>query len=293
MGMTREKLRTISSNAEAYYDPFPQLKPPRPFAKKPSALKIREIDRPRDPLFEVQNRIYSALLRDIEMPEYICGGVKGRSVLDNVAHHATQTIIVTLDIKSWFPTITTNQVYFVWHTVLKCSDKIARLLTKLTTFNGHLPQGAPTSTALSNLVLYSVDAVIRKCAAEHGVNYSSWVDDLVLSGSKARQLIPVVVAILKRAGFKISRCKLRVMGPGKQRVVNGVIAGEKPSISIQNRDRIRAALYRLKMRHIREEDMDRYIATQKGRIAYLAMVNPRQARRFEIELAQILEKQTC
>ncbi|HEY2975559.1 MAG TPA: reverse transcriptase family protein, partial [Pyrinomonadaceae bacterium] len=221
------------------------------------------------------------------MPAYLCGGVKGRSVLDNVAHHQRASLIVTLDIKSWFPSITARQVYFVWRRVLKCSHEVAKLLTTLTTFNGYLPQGAPTSTTLSNLVLFSIDAPIRKAAAAVGVNYSSWVDDLPLSGSQARQLIPLVIETLKRSGFKISRSKLKVMGSGKQRQVNGVIAGEKPSISKENRDRIRAALHRLRVGDIREEDRDRYIATQKGRIAYLASINPGQARIFQAQLAQL------
>lgn len=292
LAIPREKLRSIACESNSHYDPYPQQKPERPFARKKSKLKIREIDRPRDPLLEVQKRIYRTLLRDIEMPAYICGGVKGRSVLDNITHHQSASLIVTVDIKAWFPSITTHHVYFVWRTVLKCSHEVAKLLTTLTTYDGHLPQGAPTSTALSNLVLYSIDAPIRKAAAAHGVNYSSWVDDLPLSGPEARQLIPIVIATLKRWGFKVSRSKLKVMGSCKQRVVNGVIPGEKPSISKQKRDRIRAALHRLRVGDIREEDRDSYIATQKGRIVYLASVNSSQARVFEVQLAQLLEGST-
>jgi RNA-directed DNA polymerase len=290
LGIPREKLRSIASEADSHYNPFFQIKPPRPFAIKPSKIKVREIDRPLDPLLEVQKQIYFTLLRDLHVPEYICGGVKGRSVLDNVAHHQNEPTIVSLDIKSWFPSINAHQIYFVWRVVLKCSHKVARLLTKLTTFNGHLPQGAPTSTTLANFVLYSIDAQIRKAAALHGVNYSSWVDDIAFSGSNARKLIPIAVSIFKSEGFRISRSKLKVMGRSKQQEVNGVIAGIRPSISKKKRDQIRAALHHLSVGDIRDEDTARYIATQKGRIAYLASVNPDQARRFEIELARILEK---
>ena len=290
LAIPREKLRVIADESDSHYYPYSQPKPERPFARKKSKPKNREIDRPRDPLLEVQKRIYRTLLRNIEMPEYICGGVKGRSVLDNVAHHQSASQLVTLDIKSWFPSITARHVYFVWRRVLKCSHEVAKLLTALTTFNGHLPQGAPTSTMLSNMVLYSIDGPIRKAASALGVNYSSWVVDLPLSGSQARQLIPIVIATLKRRGFKISRSKLKVMGSGKQRIVNGVIAGEKPSIPKENRDRIRAALHRFRIGDIRDEDRDRYIATQKGRIMYLASVNPAQARIFQAELARLLER---
>lgn len=224
LGMPREKLERIAAEAHTFYNPKSLPKLPRPFAKKESKVKVREIDRPCDPLLEVQRRIHHILLRDLSVPEYICGGVKGRSVLHNVAFHQNAKTLVTLDIKSWFLSITARRIYFVWRRVLNCSRKVARLLTTLTTFNGYLPQGAPTSTTLSNMVLYSIDLAIRKVAKARGVAYSSWVDDLPLSGARARDLIPVVITTLKRAGFKISRSKLKVMGARKQRVVNGVVA---------------------------------------------------------------------
>jgi RNA-directed DNA polymerase len=289
LGISREKLRNIARDADSHYNPFSQIKPPRPFARKESKIKVREIDQPLDPLREVQKRIYRILLRDLDLPAHIKGGVKGRSVLDNVKHHQNETTLVTLDIKSCFPSITSHQVYFVWRVVLKCSHKVARLLTRLTTFKGHLPQGAPTSTTLANLVLNSIDAPVRKAAAELGVNYSSWIDDIPLSGSEARNLIPLAVSTFKRKGFRVARSKLKVMGGRKRREVNGVIAGATPSISRKKRDRIRAALHRLKLGDIRDEERDGYIATQKGRIAYLATINPNQARKFEMELAQLTE----
>lgn len=290
LGIPRETLRNIASDADSHYNPFSQIKAPRPFARKKSKAKIREIDRPLEPLLEIQKRIYRILLRNLALPEHICGGVRGRSVLDNVEHHQNESTIVTLDIKSYFPSVTAPQVYFVWRVVLKCSHKVARLLTRLTTFNGHLPQGAPTSTTLANLVLNSIDVPIRKAAAELGVNYSSWIDDIPLSGSHARNLIPLAVSTFKRGGFRVSRSKLKVMGSRKRREVNGVIASARPGISRKKRDRIRAALHHLRVGNIPEQDQASYIATQKGRIGYLVSINPNQARKFEIELAQLVKK---
>jgi hypothetical protein len=284
----REKLLSVANNALSYYKPFPHAKPKRPFARERREAKVRQIDQPTGALVEIQQRIYYSLLRDLRMPEHICGGVKGRSVLTNVAHHQNASLIVSIDIKDYFPSITPGHVYFVWRRVLKCSRQVARLLTRLTTVNGHLPQGAPTSTTLSNMVMHSIDGDIRAAAEDSGVQYSSYVDDLPLSASNARELIPVVISTLKSAGFRISRSKLKVMGGDAQRVVNGVIAGTKPSISKQHRKRIRAALNRLRVDAIREEDRERYIASLKGRIMYLCSVNANQAQPFLLELSRIL-----
>ena len=297
LGIPRATLQEIARRRDSYYTPRTDEKPSQPFAKVKPKPKIRRLDCPQDPLKEVQQRIYRTLLRDLEFPEYLCGGVKGHSVLDNVAHHKGESLLVTIDIKSWFPSITSAAVHFVWYTVLKCSREIADLLTELTTFNGHLPQGSPASMALSNLVLYSIDLPIRRAAASLGVNYSCWVDDLAFSGVNARLMIPVVKSTLKVAGFRISQSKLKVMGGGKQRVVNGVIPGKRPGIPKQTRDRIRAALHHLRVNDICEdvpvadiceEDVESYISTQKGRVTYFKSVNPQQTRRLEEELTSLL-----
>src|SRR5690349_15640278 len=80
LGISREKLRNIARDADSQYNPFSQIKAPRPFARKKSKPKIREIDQPLDPLLEVQKRIYRILLRNLDLPEHICGGVRGRSI---------------------------------------------------------------------------------------------------------------------------------------------------------------------------------------------------------------------
>ena len=299
LGLPRATLQEIAEQCDSYYMPRADEKPLQPFAHVKKNPKIRLLDCPQGPLKEVQRRIYRTLLRDLELPEYLCGGVKGHSVLDNVALHAGESLIVTIDIKSWFPSITSNDVHFVWYTVLKCSREIADLLTSLTTFNGHLPQGSPASMALSNLVLYSIDLPIRRAAASLGVNYSCWVDDLVFSGENARRMIPVVKSTLKVAGFKISQPKLKVMGTTKQKVINGIIPGRKPSIPKQTRERIRSALHHLRVKNICEQvpmgkllvqDVERYIATQKGKLAYFRNVNPQQTRLLEEELLLLQQK---
>ena len=76
-----------------------------------------------------------------------------------------------------------------------------------------------------------------------------------------------------------------MMGAGAQKIVNGVVAGKKPSLSKQRRKRIRAAFYRL--RDIREEDRESYVASLKGRVMYAASVNPDQAKSLKAALSGV------
>jgi hypothetical protein len=288
LGKSRETRRDTALHRSSFYNPFTLIKPARPFAHDVKQSKPRIIDRPIGDLLEIQQRIYYRILRPLAVPEYICGGVQGRSVMMNVRYHEGTTLIVTMDIRAWFPSITERHVYNVWRRILGCSHKVAKLMTALTTYEGHLPQGAPTSTAIANLVLYSIDRPIRLAAASLGVNYSSWVDDLPFSGAHARTLIRIVIATFKRAGFKISRSKLKVMGPGKQRIINGVVLGQVPSISRKQRWRIRAALHRLRTGDIAEWELEKYIKSLHGRIAHLESVNEHQARSFRAEFEKIV-----
>jgi hypothetical protein len=280
----------VAREPDSYYSPFPlPPKPLRPFAKKIPKKKIRMIDGPTGCLLEIQKRIYRRLLRNLEVPTYICGGVKGRSVLMNVKFHGGAPVIVNLDIQSWFPSITSRHVYRVWRQILNCSRPLARLLTRLTVFKGRLPQGAPTSTPLANLVLYSIDKPIREAALVAGVGYSAWVDDLPLSGANSRNLIPIAITTLKRAGFRVARPKLVVLGGSKRKMVNGVIASSVPSASKQHRGRIRASLHRLRVGDVPLNERAKRVTSIKGSISHLAAINPGQAEKFRRELAHLLK----
>lgn len=283
--VVRVKLHTLVDNAQDYYAPYLLEKPQYPFSKKKKPPKVRLIDRPIKDLVDLQSRIYYGLLRNVELPKHICGGVKGRSVLTNVAHHLNAPLIVSLDIKDFFPSITAAHVRRVWRNVLKCSRQVSNLLTSLTTVDNHLPQGSPVSTALSNLVLYSIDRDIRRAALQHGVVYSTYVDDLTFSGPEARELIPIVIATLRAFGFRISRSKLKVMSARSQKIVNGVVVGNRPSLPKQRRKQLRAAFHRLPQ--IRDEDGTAYLASLKGRVMYAASVNADQAAHFRIALIDV------
>lgn len=290
LGFSRHYLRQIANDPATYYHPFDLPKAPRPFARIKQKPKFRRIDRPTGALRDIQDRIYYRLLRNLKLPDYLCGGVKGKTVMINVRLHDGAPVLVTMDIKSWFPSITPAHVYRAFRRVLNCSRHVAKLLTALTTFEGRLPQGASTSSAVANLVLFSVDKPIRARAGQLGVSYSSWVDDLPFSGEHARQLIPVTISTLKRAGFRIARPKLVVMGHGKRKVVNGIVLGTMLSASKESRARLRAALHRLSAGDIIDTERERYILTLKGRILHLQGVNPNQANRFQAELAQIVRR---
>jgi hypothetical protein len=219
----RETLCRLSDTPHENYDPFMAVRPLRPFQKKPPS-EPRPIDNPLQELRWVQKRIYRRLLRPICFPDHIMGAVRKRSVSDNAGLHLGADLLVTLDIRQCFPSVTNVKVYDVWRVLLGCSTPVAALLTRLTTFRRRLPQGAATSPFLANLFIWMIDEPIRAACEELGVAYSTWIDDLAFSGERARELIQVAAGTLGARGLRLSRKKIKIMGPSAIKLLTGTPA---------------------------------------------------------------------
>ena len=290
LGVSREELKTLAGQSGAHYKPFPQLPKPQPFARIFKVQKLRNIDNPDDELKRVQKRIYRRLLRPLVLPHYICGGVPGRSLMDNVRLHHNSRILVTIDIKSFFPSISNFQIFFVWRHVLNCSTEIADLLTKLTTWRGYLPQGASTSTPLANIVICSMYRHIQNECERLGILYSTWIDDLAFSGERAREIIPVVISVLQKNGFKISRKKLRVMGGGSRKVLNGVVLGKFPSVRRERESQIRSGIHKHVSGAVAEEDICRYLKSLNAKIMNIETINAMRGAKLRKAFSEALTR---
>lgn len=287
---SRHHLQFLGSHAGSHYHPFPKRDRTRPFQKKTKAAKKkpRIIDNPDELLKSMQTKINKTLLKPLAFPYYLCGGVPGKTVLDNVLLHLGAPTLVTVDIKSFFRKITNRQVYRVWREVLDCSPRIAALLTQLTTFERHLPQGAPTSSLLANLVIFSIDPPIRKECARLGIQYSTWVDDLAFSGKDPREVISVIVASLRHAGFSVSHKKLKVMGSGSRKVLNGVLVSRFPGVLPDRTARLRSGIHKLRTNQVATHEIDKYIRQLQGGITYIASISPSKATKLRNELQEVL-----
>ena len=109
--------------------------------KKPDGA-IRILWDARYPLKQIQSRIKQRLLDRVIFPRYLFGGIRGRSHFSNARFHSGAKMLLAEDIASYFPSITTNHVFGIWRHVFGFSKQVSRLLTKLTTRDGELPQGS-------------------------------------------------------------------------------------------------------------------------------------------------------
>jgi hypothetical protein len=291
LGEDRETLRLLAKNWRAEYSPFQQTKPAKPFQREVKAGKVRNIDNPSKELKRVQRKILNRLLRPVKLPHFLFGAVSERCVNTHAAQHLLHgsECVVKMDVKSYYPNVTNRHVYFVWMQVLHCSPAIARLLTQLTTYDWHLPQGAPTSPALANIFLASIYSPVLEECSEKNITATAWVDDLIFSGKEARSVMELARQALAAYGFKLSSKKRIILNGSDSKVITGVRLGKKiiraPKEKLSD---IRAAIHKLEIGKITDCQRDKYIASLNGRINNIERICVQDARPLKQRLVSAL-----
>jgi hypothetical protein len=270
-------LQSVAANSANFYRPF-------------TLHSGREIDRPTGVLVEIQRRIKIALLQPINFPDSFHGGIKGHSPRTNAAEHLGKSCVVKIDIRKFYPSVSCERVYGIWTTYFGFGRDIASVLTQLTTYKGHLPQGTSTSGYLANLALVESDELVKDITRQLAVHHTFFVDDLSVSGDRAREALgPVIDVIRKSAKFSIGRDKTTIMSAADAQVVTGLgVNGKQASVPRKEIAKIRCALRELEA-SLREgaAGSDRLERRIRGRIAYVQQTNPGAATRLDRKLRLI------
>lgn len=236
----------------------------------------------------VQRAIARRVLSLWTPPDGMLGGVRSCTVADNARIHQGCSVVVTVDISHYFPSIDNRLVYSAILRLVGCS-KVAALLTRLTTVNYHLPHGAPTSSTLANMIMEPTFLEIRERAARIDVNVSSWLDDFTFSGVRARDAINVAYEAFGKIGLRINRKKTRIMTSARAaQKITGVVANEGPSLGRERMREFRAAIRAARVGEVTEFHLERI----KGQRAFAGMLNPAQAASLE-RLAVGLPEHGC
>ncbi|ABX32806.1 RNA-directed DNA polymerase [Delftia acidovorans SPH-1] len=230
----------------------------------------RLISAPMPRLKRAQYWVLDNILAKVPAHDAAHGFLAGRSIVSNAAPHAGHDVVINLDVKDFFPSIAFGRIKGVFRH-LGYGEAIATLLALLCSENRAqawqvdgeklfvggkarervLPQGAPTSPMLTNLLCRRLDRRLLGLARQLGFVYTRYADDLTFSasGEAARdnvgRLLGRVRWILRDEGFTPHPDKERVMRKGRRQEVTGlVVNADKPGVSRETRRRLRAALHR-------------------------------------------------
>lgn len=226
LGYSPIYIYAVSNGPESFY---------RKFEIEKKNGGVRKISEPLPSLKEIQKWILNLILSQMEISPYAKAYVKGKSIKENVRFHRQQKKVLSIDVEKFFDNLSSWLVYQKFLEVGYGKD-VAIMLTNLCCLNGALPQGAPTSALLSNILLEKFDDKIAEYTKARKIRYTRYADDMTFSGDfDELELIRYIRKELAVYGLKINEKKTRVRCQGQQQEITGIVVNSKPQISKQKR----------------------------------------------------------
>ena len=198
----------------------------------------------------LQRTLLKQLIERLPIHDDVHGFRKGHSIVDNAAEHIGQEVIVKLDIVDFFPSTNSERVESAFKGA-GFDKSAAKLLTRLTCYEGGLPQGAPTSPALSNYVNKNMDVKLADAALRRSARYTRYADDITFSFAeysrdKVHELLISTGKILQYYGYRLNDRKKRIIRQHRQQLVTGLVVNERVNLPRKTRRWLRAVKHRMK-----------------------------------------------
>jgi RNA-directed DNA polymerase len=279
----------------------------RPRWMSTSTGGIRLIEAPKPRLAEAQRRIARHVIAVLPVHDAAHGFRRGRSGLTYATPHAGQSLVVRMDLEGFFAAVTGARVRALLRGAGYPTDVAAALAGLLTTrtpldvlrdaprANGdpdvrrrllnrlahqHLPQGAPSSPALANVIAHRLDCRLAGLAAKLGAAYTRYADDLAFSGPQTlplHRLLPGVRQIAAAEGFRVRPDKTRVAAGFQRQKLAGLVVNTAPAVPRAEYDALRALLHNCArtgpeaQNHAGHKDFQAHV---RGRVEWVAAGHP-------------------
>jgi hypothetical protein len=263
----------------------------------------RVIMAPKRRLKVVQRRLLELLVNRLPLSDHAHGFRAGRGTRTHAEPHVGRKIVIRVDLKNFFPTVTFGRVRgylialgygFPVATALACLMTEAErqpvelddgTLVHVPVTNRHCVQGAPTSPALCNALVLKLDRRIAGLARKFGVSYTRYADDLTFSGDldskQARKLVHLAGRIVEAEGFTVNDGKTLLLRKARRQTVTGAVVNDQLGLSRQERRRLRAMLHHQATGKAPHDPHRQPVtdAQLQGKLAYLKMLNEEQWRK--------------
>ena len=276
----RDEMREVGFDADSFYpftmkhlmyycNPNNAFHRYRQFKIKKKSGGYRQITAPRNRSFMILLHSVNELLKSMYTPSnYAMGFTEGRSVVTNATAHKGQNYVFNIDLKDFFPSVEQGRVMkrltlppfnFSPEIALLisglCSMRVKRenpieskkhYLDKL--FAYVLPQGAPTSPIITNMICDTLDRRLAGLAKRFGLRYTRYADDITFSSmhyvyADKGDFRKELVRIIQDQGFAINENKTRLQKLGSRQEVTGVIVSDKINVTKKYVREIRSLLH--------------------------------------------------
>lgn len=218
----------------------------------------RQISAPAPNLKILQRNLLRLLVELRSFRPYITGFIKNRGITANADLHVGKRFVLNIDLEDFFGTINFGRVF---GTLISkpyyVERRAAAAIAKATVFQNKLPQGAPTSPILSNLVAAKLDSDLKTLCKANGCTYSRYADDITISAQKRNfplahraiedgqvvvQLNAELRATIEVNGFRINDAKTRLHHRTDRQEVTGLVVNERVNVKRRFIRDIRAIL---------------------------------------------------
>jgi len=283
-----------------------------PNEKKYSSFEIhkkngetRKISSPTTSIKILQHKL-NCILSIIYIPKPSSHGfIKERSIKTNASTHLKSKHILNIDLKDFFPSINFGRVRGMFMAYpYRLSAPVATVLSQICCYNNQIPQGAPTSPTISNMICAKLDSQLQYLAKLNGCLFTRYADDITFSTFK--KYFPKTIAyidettnqihisdklknIIKNNGFSINNDKVWLRGRNRRQTVTGLIVNDVVNITRKYKNQVRAMLHALKKygpEKTKKEFESRYFNNNipewkclpkfelvlKGKIEYIGMI---------------------
>ncbi|VAW75852.1 Retron-type RNA-directed DNA polymerase [hydrothermal vent metagenome] len=274
---------------------------------------IRRIAAPMPRLKRLQYWILDNILNLLPLHTAAHGFVAGRSIISNAKDHMGSEIVINLDLENFFPTIIYRRVKGLFRS-FGYSEQISTILGLICTefdfeqvkldgqhyFVGSgerkLPQGAPTSPAISNLICQRLDRRLAGMAKAMAYRYTRYADDLTFSSKSPARPVQKLLwrsrQIIRDEGFIINKPKTRIMRQHRRQEVTGIVINEKMSVNRATRKRLRALVYQIEKSGFENKQWDgktglAMLRSIRGMAQFINMVNPAHGKELLTRINQL------
>ncbi|MHA1819526.1 MAG: reverse transcriptase family protein [Promethearchaeota archaeon] len=278
----------------------------------------RKIAAPKPTLKGVQRLILDKILVNVPVSENAHGFIQGRSVITNAnSHYKKPKLLINIDLKDFFPTITFERIRGMFIS-LGYSGQISSILAMLCTYCERreievknetkivalsrriLPQGAPSSPYITNIICYNMDRKLNKIAQTYGFKYTRYADDMSFSTDKepktikTNRFLGLVKKIIKEEGFTINKEKLKFLKPHRRQEITGIhINNNEMGIPKKWIKRFRAAIHNASKVISSGSDLPKdKVMELKGMASWAKSVNYNHYKPLIDEVEQLLNAKT-
>lgn len=230
-------------------------------------IGVRRISAPANELCAIQRKL--AYILSLKYNPKICayGFIKGKNIIGNANQHTKKNEILNIDLKDYFTQFHFGRIVgLLVSKPYSIGKEAAITIAQISCFNGVLPQGAPTSPILTNMLCAPLDNQLMKFAKKHGLVYTRYADDitfssynrvisdsLIIKNGDKIILNDALKQILQKNNVIENPEKITLRTRNARQEVTGLVVNKFPNIKREYYKNIRALLYNCKKNGIYKE----------------------------------------